>query len=125
MSRIYTAHPEADHDQAKIDTSCSCSLTLSGTVVSSATSGDSSLDSCTGLIGPWGTPKRVENICRWHSSQKQKYEKWPSSKSLCTVAPGTIRRTNSATDGDTTLSSIPCGNTKVQEMHSKIKVHRI
>jgi hypothetical protein len=108
MSRIYTADPETDHDQAKIDTSCSWSVTSSGTVVSSATSGATSLYSGIGLIGPWGTPKRVENICRWHSSQKQKYEKWPSSKSLCTVAPGTIRRTNSATVGDTTLSSIPC-----------------
>ena len=102
----------ANLDQARLDFPCSSSVRLSGAVVSSASSEATSLGSGAGLMGPWGMPKSVENICLWHSSQKQKYEKWPSSRSLCTVAPGTTRRINSATDGETTRSSIPCWDMK-------------
>lgn len=109
-SCIYTHDPEAEHGQARPDVSCSSSAAASSYagLVSSVGSGAASLDSGTGLRGPCGVPNRVENICRWHSSQKQKYEKWPSSRSLWTVAPGTILRTNSVADGGTTRSSIPC-----------------
>ena len=101
--------PGAGHDhQAKPIGSCSCSAASSNAVVSTASSATTSTDSGKGSIGPCGVPNRVENICLWHSSQKQKYEKCPSSRSLWTVAPGTILRTNSVADGGTTRSSIPC-----------------
>lgn len=88
---------------------CSSSVEVSLKITSSEFFSTSSMGvwSTFGGRGPWGFPKTVVNICRWHSTQKKKYVKWPSYRSLCSMLSGRTRCTKSLIDGGTTRSSAP------------------